>query len=423
MATRLYSDITGTPVVLPVIAEDVSFTPSLNNITATYVTRVGNYSRSGNRMRGTAEIDFNTVSAIGGLYSLTVPGGYNIDGQYLATTSEAIVGTCVLLDSSAGYIEYLGAVNLLTSTTLQFKMHGQTAYNNATVPVTVAAGDIFKLTFDIPILEWRGQAYVAYGAGSATTAKAGLVDTGTQSFAGDKTFTGQINLQNGTAAEPAIGFASDDDTSGTGIYRVGANSLGFSTNGVAIGLYDSGGSWAFGNTTLEQVHQAIASNTTGTTPVFRATNTNTGTAALENAPIEVVKANNDASGSQIFIRFYTNTSTGSGTIQANGATNCAFGGFSDRTLKENIEPISGSLAKIMALKPCEFDLIDGSGHNTGFIAQEMQEVFPEDVNLSSSTNKLMIVGWSKQMAFLVNAIQEQQIQIENLTSRLAALES
>lgn len=44
-------------------------------------------------------------------------------------------------------------------------------------------------------------------------------------------FTAQLNLAAGTAAEPALGFTLDDDATGTGIYRVGADNIGISTNG------------------------------------------------------------------------------------------------------------------------------------------------------------------------------------------------
>lgn len=45
------------------------------------------------------------------------------------------------------------------------------------------------------------------------------------------TVTGPILLPDGTAAAPSLGFSSDADGTGTGIYRHGANVLGFSTNG------------------------------------------------------------------------------------------------------------------------------------------------------------------------------------------------
>lgn len=53
------------------------------------------------------------------------------------------------------------------------------------------------------------------------------------------TYTGQVNVSNGTAAEPAIGFTADDDATGTGIYRSAANTLAFSTNGVLAASIDA----------------------------------------------------------------------------------------------------------------------------------------------------------------------------------------
>ncbi len=84
---------------------------------------------------------------------------------------------------------------------------------------------------------------------------------------GTATFTGQVNLPNGTAGEPALGFASDDDTSGTGLYRVGANNLGFSANGTAVGNISSAGSWTIGNSAdTSFAGNAIVGRKNGSTP-------------------------------------------------------------------------------------------------------------------------------------------------------------
>lgn len=52
-------------------------------------------------------------------------------------------------------------------------------------------------------------------------------------FSGVSRFLGVVQLADGTAAVPSVGFASDADGTGTGIYRVAANSLGVSVNGTA----------------------------------------------------------------------------------------------------------------------------------------------------------------------------------------------
>lgn len=52
----------------------------------------------------------------------------------------------------------------------------------------------------------------------------------------------------GSVGSPSLYFSSDADGTGTGIYRVGANSLGFAANGVLVGSYTSAGLWTLGAT-------------------------------------------------------------------------------------------------------------------------------------------------------------------------------
>jgi hypothetical protein len=127
--------------------------------------------------------------------------------------------------------------------------------------------------------------------------------------------------------------------------------------------------------------------------------------------------------SQVFIQFTVNNqSSGSGQINANGASQAAFGSFSDERLKENIVDLPSQLSKVMTLRPVEFDYKTG-GHQTGFIAQEMQKVFPDAVGEDGSEEKyLTVTGWNKTEAILVKAIQEQQTIINDLKARITTLE-
>ncbi len=83
------------------------------------------------------------------------------------------------------------------------------------------------------------------------------------------------------------------------------------------------------------------------------------------------------------------------------------------------------LNNILALRPVEFDYIEseGGGHQIGFIAQEMQEVYPDVVGARDPDSMLTITGWSKTEARLVKAMQEQQALITQLTARITALET
>jgi hypothetical protein len=111
---------------------------------------------------------------------------------------------------------------------------------------------------------------------------------------------------------------------------------------------------------------------------------------------------------------------------------------SDYRLKENPTPMTGALAKVSRLKPCTFTWkIDGSV-GEGFIAHELQEVVPQAVtgekdaveeikdgegNTLETKPKYQSVDTSFLVATLTAAIQEQQVLIETLTARVAALEA
>lgn len=121
---------------------------------------------------------------------------------------------------------------------------------------------------------------------------------------------------------------------------------------------------------------------------------------------------------QVFVRFLINDgATPSGYITANGANAATFTSSSDARLKQNIVDLPNQLSNILALRPVEFDYIDGSGRQIGFIAQEMQTVYADSVS-EGTDGMLQIGGWSKTEARLVKAIQEQQAIIEQLKAKV-----
>jgi hypothetical protein len=132
------------------------------------------------------------------------------------------------------------------------------------------------------------------------------------------------------------------------------------------------------------------------------------------AALSIGKQDNNTTTSQVIIRAtILSSGAGQGQINANGANALAFGTFSDRRLKENITDLEPQLANIMALRPVEFDYIasEGGGHQTGFIAQEMQAVYPDAVG-EREDGMLTVSGWSKTEARLIKAIQELKAEFD-----------
>jgi hypothetical protein len=113
---------------------------------------------------------------------------------------------------------------------------------------------------------------------------------------------------------------------------------------------------------------------------------------------------------------------------------------SDARFKKDIKPLqNGILEKLMSIEPKEYSFDNekypggnfSEGRKTGFIAQELEKVFPELVNssahildptikLSENTTFRTVTGYYSvdyvsMIPFLVKAIQEQQHQIASLS--------
>lgn len=146
---------------------------------------------------------------------------------------------------------------------------------------------------------------------------------------------------------------------------------------------------------------------------------------------------------------FFNTANGYTAIGAS-----AFNTRSDYRLKENVAPVQDALSKITSLKPCTFNFIaEPEKEVVGFIAHEVQEVFPQAISgekdgfrieqvevspaeLDEEGNVITEavieekevpvyqgIDHSKLVPLLVAAIQEQQEQIKSLTEQVEALKS
>ena len=112
-----------------------------------------------------------------------------------------------------------------------------------------------------------------------------------------------------------------------------------------------------------------------------------------------------------------------GELNVDGAINAtgdvtAFAS-SDKRLKDNITPISDAINKLNQIGGYEFDWNSNSshsGHDVGVIAQEIEKVLPEVV--AERKDGYKAVRYEKIVALLIEAIKDQQLQIEELKSKL-----
>ncbi len=124
------------------------------------------------------------------------------------------------------------------------------------------------------------------------------------------------------------------------------------------------------------------------------------------------------------------------------ATGTITGSASDVRLKKNIEVIDNPIEKIKKIRGVTFDWIENitteydfhpdSMHETGVIAQEIQEVIPDAVatapfngnytKKSGTDNNFLTVKNEKIIPLCIEAIKELSAQVELLKSKVATLE-
>lgn len=112
-----------------------------------------------------------------------------------------------------------------------------------------------------------------------------------------------------------------------------------------------------------------------------------------------------------------------GTVTASSSvTATAFYYSSDASLKKNVSPIMDSLEKIGKLDGVYFNWIDSDNPSMGLIAQNVEQIFPQAVSANPQTG-LKTVDYGKMVAPLIEAVKEQQKEIEALKKEVEGLKS
>jgi hypothetical protein len=139
----------------------------------------------------------------------------------------------------------------------------------------------------------------------------------------------------------------------------------------------------------------------------------------------------NSAGAAIPFLCNTSTSTQAGYILTSGST-IAFVQGSDYRLKENVVDMDKSaiLSKLMEVRPVHFDWKDGNTlHNYGFIAHELQEVFPQTIHGEKDAVREdghinpQSVNLTALVPYLVASVQEQQKLITTLQEQVLALQT
>ena len=255
---------------------------------------------------------------------------------------------------------------------------------------------------------------------------------------------GKDNTNSGYTDSYSFGVSNTNQ--GSDSYAFGRNNTLGSKCSVAVGRYNSTShikSYLFGENLHSYDNCQVVIGKNSTTPQITTSNSSviiaSGTGQYGGADMNAIEIYGYNTGT-LNIKNLSDTTTIAGalTVGQNTSISTTVGRIdakndivaystSDRRLKENIQPIENALCKVIGVSGNTFDwkklseeevkTIHGNqGRDVGVIAQEIESILPEAVTTRDSGYKA--VNYEKIVPLLIEAIKEQQKQIDELKSKL-----
>ena len=108
-----------------------------------------------------------------------------------------------------------------------------------------------------------------------------------------------------------------------------------------------------------------------------------------------------------------NTSDAAGQIKAS-----SFLSYSSRRYKKNIKKLENPLKVIQSLEGVSYDWKNSGQNDFGFIAEDVGQILPGIVQWEDNGKDATGIDYSRIISYLVEAVKEQQTQIEKLNQQL-----
>lgn len=220
-----------------------------------------------------------------------------------------------------------------------------------------------------------------------------------------------IAIGNGATASGEYSMAMGYNTTASGDYATvmgGNNTQATGTYATAMGeTTTASGAWSttmgWSTTAKSGFETAIGVWNTDYTP------TETGGYNSADRLFVVGNGESSVSRSDALLILKNGNATLAGTLTQN----------SDRRLKERIRPIDSALEKVLKLEGKYYYWNEMKPHDTeneqiGLVAQDVAEVFPQLVTSDQTADAYLSVNYQGFVPVLINAIQEQQDQIDEL---------
>ena len=344
-----------------------------------------------NRSSGTGSValGFNTIAGPQDSQALGIDGG-NV-GQFSAGYASRAIGnvstaTGFRNTASGGASVAMGNYNYATGdATIALGKE-----NWAEGPSTVAIG--FKNHAAGAASVAFGQENIAWGTTNFTSGyqnKAGDVNAAVGT-GGSATAMGKYNTASADAS-----MALNRGTTAT---NQASTSMGLGTTSdnvgmLAIGVNNASG---LGDPTANQYYYADGAYTGAPAGVAF---------VIGNGDVDTSNGLAGANPSNAFVVNYDGSATLSGDLTIN----------SDARLKSNIISLGSTLAKLLMIDGKSYTMkTNESQSKIGLLAQDVQKAFPELVKTTNDSDQTLSVNYQGLIPVLINAIKEQQKQIDEL---------
>ena len=234
-----------------------------------------------------------------------------------------------------------------------------------------------------------GQENIAYATTGFTSGYQNVTGNADDGSGGSATAMGKYNTASADAS-----MALNRGTSAT---NQAATSMGLGTTADNVGMVAVGVNNAAGIGDTEEQYYYVDGDYTGSNP---------GVAfVVGNGDIDSSNGLAGANSSNAFIVNYDGSATLSGDLTIN----------SDSRLKSNIVTLGSTLSRLLLIDGKSYTMkANESISKIGLLAQEVQAAFPELVKKANNSEETLSVNYQGMIPVLLNAIKEQQAQIDEL---------
>ena len=366
-----------------------------SNTTANFVTAVGNHARrynttgGNNTAVGSGALEFNTTGELNSAL------GYDALKKNTTGIRNTAIGVNALVDNTTG--------NDNTATGFGALLRNTTGSNNTAtgwyaLALNTTGADNTAVGYTALYPNTTGTKNTAVGQGALKNNSTG----------NENSALGEGTLANNTTGQynSAFGRESLHNSNGDNNTAIGWRA-GFQTgsNNTSVG-YMAGYAAGTKNTAIGASADFAANVTDATAIGYGARANGNNASAIGNGAV--------AAANTIRLGNTAVTSIG-GQV--------AWTAASDSRIKKNIVNSTYGLATVLKLRPVEYNLTSNDLKQVGFIAQEVQKLVPEVVTGKEgdlSKGEILGITYSNLVPVLTKAIQEQQKQIEEQNSKIAA---